>query len=126
MQILQQNTRHIIEAEKSSKRQATFNLRLNSLDSQEIISKLSDIFNKQTKAFKVHLAFSFVLRNNIDGTYRFYYASHNNHLLDSPVIVSNQEGFDRFIEQLAEIDFLENILSSSQIQNGSFILLQMC
>ena len=104
------NIHRIAEFSSITRRQATYNLRVDSLDVDEIAAKLSDIFLKQTKSFKIQVSFSFVLRNNVDGSYRFYYGSYNNTLLDKPAVVSNREGLERFIQQLRDMDIFESIL----------------
>ena len=106
---LQDSAGQISQSKKTTKRQAKYNLRINTLGIDEIESRIREIFSNQTRAFKIQLAFSFVLRNNVDGSYRFYYGSHNSSLLDRPSVVSNQEGFDKFIQQLRDIDILEYI-----------------
>ena len=107
---IEKNIHRIAESRSITRRQATYNLRVDSLDVDGIAAKLNDIFHKQTKSFKIQVSFSFVLRNNVDGSYRFYYGSYNNTLLDKPAVVSNREGLERFIQQLRDMDIFESIL----------------
>ena len=106
---IESNVRFIREQETGGRRQKRITVRINSLNGNEIESKLSDIFSNQTKAFKISLSFSFILRNVNDESLRFFYGSFNNTLLEKPFVVSDRAGFDRLIALLRDTDILESV-----------------
>ena len=55
-----------------------YNYRLSSLQPQELVNHLNDIFTDQTTVFKLNVSFGFILRNNEAGALQYYYASRNN------------------------------------------------
>ena len=63
VKLIESNRRFIQEQETGGKRQKKITVRINSLDNNILESKLYDIFAKQSKAFKISLSFSFILRN---------------------------------------------------------------
>ena len=97
-------------------------MRLNDLGINNIESKLYEIFEQQTRAFKMSLSFSFVLRNVTDGTYRFFYGSNNNNLFDKPSVISDRDTFDRFILKLKSADILESIRAQRPNSKWAFHL----
>ena len=119
---LKGNINHLVASEKVSKRQAIYNIRINSVNLSELITKLEDIFLKQTKAFKINVSFSFILRNSIDGSYRFYYGSSNNSLLTQPQVIADREGFDQFVQILRDQDILESMREQRPNSKLSFYL----
>ena len=52
-----------------------YNFRLSSLQPQELITHLNNIFTDQSTVFKLNVSFGFILRNNETGALQYYYAS---------------------------------------------------
>ena len=52
-----------------------YNFRLSSLQPQELITHLNNIFTDQSLVFKLNVSFGFILRNNETGALQYYYAS---------------------------------------------------
>ena len=55
-----------------------YNFHLSSLQPQELITHLNNIFTDQSTVFKLNVSFGFILRNNETGALQYYYASRNN------------------------------------------------
>ena len=107
--VLRENVNYLIPNEKLSKRQAIYNCRVDSLNYASLSEQLEEMFAKQKKAFKINISFSFVLKNNSDDSYRFYYGSSNNSLFSEPQVIADREGFDTFLGLLREQDILASI-----------------
>ena len=107
-ELLHQNRRVIEAGDRLHTRQDVYNIRLNdTFTIDNLIEQLRNIYNRQHRAFKVNLSFSFVLRNVETGELRFFYASTNTNLLSSPMLVHNEQTFRDFIEVLRTLDVLE-------------------
>lgn len=52
-----------------------YNYRLSSLQPQELINHLDQIFTDQSTVFKLNVSFGFILRNNETGELQYLYAS---------------------------------------------------
>ncbi|XP_019633286.1 PREDICTED: uncharacterized protein LOC109476724, partial [Branchiostoma belcheri] len=87
---------------------ARYNFRLNSINVDDMTDKVWAIFRDQKTAFKINLSYGFVLRNN-EGELRYYYPCENNHtFLEKPVIVDDEENLQKFLDQIADKDVLED------------------
>jgi hypothetical protein len=74
---------------------------------KDLRPQLQLMFEEQSFVFRVNVAFGFVLFNNTEEEYRYYYASQNNRLLDYPPLIRNQQDFDEFLNNIENIDVLE-------------------
>ena len=107
-EILDENTRHIYEPHKVDKRVQdkynfrTFNLTLNLLERQ-----LRYIFLNQRRVFKLNLSFGFTLRDSETGQFRYYYPSNNQRYLERPVLISDAQSLNQFINKLKNEDIIE-------------------
>ena len=85
-----------------------YNYRLSSLQPQEMIQHLDEIFTDQSTVFKLNVSFGFILRNNETGELQYHYASrNNNHLFDSPFQITTAADLQPVREALRDIDVLE-------------------
>ena len=66
-----------------------------------------ELFENQTKAFKINVSFGFILRNNETNERKFYYSSTNTKLFESPFLVKDRTMFNTFLDTLVEQDPLE-------------------
>ena len=77
---------------------------------QQFPEYLRQILADQSTAFKINLAFGFILRNNETGELHYYHASSNNHrVLDQPFQVNHHNDIDQLIQTLRDIDFIQCI-----------------
>ena len=85
-----------------------YNYRLSSLQPQELINPLDQIFADQSTVFKLNVSFGFILRNNETGDLQYHYASrNNNHLFESPFQIATAADLQQVREALRNIDILE-------------------
>ena len=67
--------------------------------------KLDEIFNRQTKRFKINYSHSFILYNRELERYRFYHSSNNvGRVLEQPVLINNIYDFRSFKEKITQHD----------------------
>ena len=70
------------DSEMENGRHNVYNFRLAELDSQIINAKLEKVFESLKCAAKINIALGFVLRNQENGQYRYFYAHENNTLFE--------------------------------------------
>ena len=85
---------------------------------------IKEVFRQQTAAFKMNVAFGFILRNTETGEVRFYYPSQNGFLFDEPVLIANQQDLDEFLEKLGGTDWREFV--SRQKPNSKWQVSLIC
>ena len=68
---------------------------------------IKDVFKQQKTAFKMNLAFGFILRNSETGEVRYYYPSQNGFLYEEPVLISNEEDLKNLLQKVADTDWQE-------------------
>ena len=85
-----------------------YNYRLSSLQPQELITHLNDIFTDQSTVFKLNVSFGFILRNNETGALQYYYASRNNEqVFEEPFQINTAADLQQVREALLNLDVLE-------------------
>ncbi|KAJ7387824.1 hypothetical protein OS493_001170 [Desmophyllum pertusum] len=78
-----------------------YNYRLSSLQPQEIIRHLDQIFTDQSTGFKLNVSFGFILRNNETGELQYHYASRNNEqVFEEPFQIATAPDLDQVREAL--------------------------
>ena len=85
-----------------------YNFRLSSLQPQELITHLNNIFTDQSTVFKLNVSFGFILRNNETGALQYYYASRNNEqVFEAPFQITTSADLQQVREALLNLDVLE-------------------
>ena len=85
-----------------------YNFRLSSLQPQELITHLNNIFTDQSTVFKLNVSFGFILRNNETGALQYYYASRNNEqVFEEPFQITTPADFQQVHEALLNLNVLE-------------------
>ena len=85
-----------------------YNFRLSSLQPQELITHLNNIFTDQSMVFKPNVSFGFILRNNETGALQYYYASRNNEqVFEEPFQINTAADPQQVREALLNLDVLE-------------------
>ena len=72
----------LVDSELERARHKVFNYAVETLNDTIVNEKLDHLFNNLKCAAKVNLAFGFVLKNIVNGGFRYFYAHENNTLLD--------------------------------------------
>ena len=75
----------------------------------DIGDMLQAIFRSQKNAFKINLAFGFILSNVEKGEKRYYYPSQNGLILDEPLVVADEADLQRVLQRMGETDWLEYV-----------------
>ena len=70
---------------------------------------LRSIFRAQRNAFKINLAFGFILSNVETGEKRYYYPSQNGLIFDHPLVVADEADLERVLQRVGETDWLEYV-----------------
>ena len=68
---------------------------------------IKDVFKRQKTAFKINIAFGFILRNSETGEVKYYYPSQNGFLYEEPILISNEEDVNRFLVKIQDTDWQE-------------------
>ncbi len=101
-----------------------YNYRLSSLQPQELINHLEQIFTDQKTEFKINVSFGFILRNNETGVLQYYYASRNNNLLfESPFQIATEADLQQVRQTLEDTDILEWV--RQQRPNSKWVVEQL-
>ena len=69
---------------------------------------LIQIYQKRETAFKINIAFGFVLHNPLSNEYRYYYASENNMLFNRAYTIDSMNAVDNFMRKIVAIDLPTN------------------
>ena len=100
---IRQHWREIRTRTKNGKHVDIYTFRLETpLD--QVIKK---IFKGQKTAFKINLAFGFILKNTETGEVKYYYPSQNGFLYEEPTLISNEEDLNRFLHKIQDTDWQE-------------------
>ena len=75
----------------------------------DIADMLRAIFRAQRNAFKINLAFGFILSNVETGEKRYYYPSQNSLIFDQPLVVADEADLERVLQRVGETDWLEYV-----------------
>ena len=85
-----------------------YNYRLTSLQPQEIMQHLDEIFTDQSTVFKLNVSFGFILRNNETDQLQYYYASRNNdQVFEEPFQIATAVDLQSVHQALQNLDVLE-------------------
>ncbi|KAJ7365748.1 hypothetical protein OS493_002464 [Desmophyllum pertusum] len=66
----------------------------------ELEEVLRHVFRQKRNAFKVNLAFGFILKNVETGEVRYFYPSQNGFVFDAPFLITNDADLDAFLEKI--------------------------
>ena len=108
---LYKNNRHIIKrGHRKGKLSQEYNYEINNdITYFNIDNHLNEIYNQQTKSFKINMSFGYVLRNIETAELRFYYPQQNDTVLSSPASISNRLDLKRTKEKIRGLDILQKI-----------------
>lgn len=106
LECIRENWKHIRTRKNDGKLKEVFIYRL---DEQPLNELLKGIFLRQTTAFKLNMAFGFILKNEETGEVRFFYPSQNGYMLDQPTVISDENDLNALLDKLAQTDWMECI-----------------
>ena len=84
---------------------------------------LRAIFRTQRNAFKINLAFGFILSNVETGEKRYYYPSQNGLIFGQPLVVADEADLERLLQRVGETDWLEYVRQQKPSSKGIIALL---
>ena len=64
---------------------------------------------RQKNAFKINLAFGFILSNIKTGEKRYYYPSQNGLIFDHPLVVADEADLQKVLQRVGQTDWLEYV-----------------
>lgn len=73
---------------------------------EDIGQALQGIYDRQSHAFKVNLAFGFIMRHVETGQYRFFRPFDNVNAFDAPILISRRSDIDKVLKKLREMDIM--------------------
>lgn len=94
------------EQRKKGRLHSYYNIFWNKFDSdRDWDRKLDEIFNRQTRRFKINYSLSFILYSREFDRYRFYHSSNNvGRVLSQPELINNFDDFRNFKQQIRQED----------------------
>ena len=107
-EVLQLCSYFLVNSEIQKGRHIVFNFVVNNLTAQVIEEKLDPVLDKIKCAPKLNLALGFILKNNVDGKFRYFYAHENNTLLEQSKLVSNKDDNAKLKNVLKKTDVIES------------------
>ena len=75
----------------------------------DIGDMLRAIFRRQKNAFKINLAFDFILSNVETDERRYYYPSQNGLIFNHPLVVANEADLQKVLQRVRETDWVEYV-----------------
>lgn len=78
-------------------------------EGSDVGAMIQRIFRQQKTAFKVNLAFGFILRNGDNGEVRYYYPSRNGFVFPEPFVVANPDDLQSVLLRVGEKDWQEYV-----------------
>ena len=104
-----QSCRHfLVHSEIQNRRHSVFNFAVNNLTAQVFEQKLDCVLDKLKCVAKLNLALGFILKNNDNWKFRYFYAHENNTLLEQSKLVSNKNDMAKLKETLKKTDVIES------------------
>ncbi|KAJ8040703.1 hypothetical protein HOLleu_15076 [Holothuria leucospilota] len=82
----------------------TYNFRLHTFTTEEMMVAAKQIFERQETAFKINVGCGFFLRSVETCQLQYYYASNNTFLFPEPMLVTGRPSFTTFLNALSSKD----------------------
>ena len=107
-QIYRENWRQIrTHSHINGQRQKLYNFMLESGSFEELENIFREVHLTQHHQYKTNYSFGFVLYNNLTGERRYYHASNNTRVLESPMLIQHSNGLNALLSILGDVDVLE-------------------
>ena len=102
------NRKYIFAEDEAGELKKMYNLTTNDLHRgyREIRSHLTELYNKQTSAYRINFSFVMILQNSSTGEYRYYIPYYNNRVLYFLITISNRNSINFLMNKLARIDVI--------------------
>ena len=109
MQVYNTNRKYIFAEDETGELKKIYNFTTNDLHGgyREIRGHLSQVYNKQTNAYRINFSFGMILQNSSTGEYRYYIPYYNNKVLYFPFTISNRNSINFLMHKLARIDVIQ-------------------
>jgi hypothetical protein len=89
----------------------------------DIGQALQGIYDRQRHAFKVNLAFGFIMRHVETGEYRFFRPFDNVNIFDAPILISRRSDIGKVLKKLKELDVLAKMAKNRPNTKWLLVLL---
>ena len=112
-EVYEANKRFILEGNTDDEVQATVNVPLNNdINIDTIISEITDIAQRETRAFKVQFSFGFILRHVDTGDFRYFIPDRNETVLNRPFFISTMADVEKLRRELEALDLMHHLLKN--------------
>ena len=103
------NRKYIFAEDETGELKKMYNFTTNDLHRgyREIREHLTEIYNKQTNAYRINFSFGMILQNTNTQEYRYYIPYYNNKVLYFPFTISNRNSINFLMHKLARIDVIQ-------------------
>ena len=103
------NRKYIFAEEEIGELKKMYNFATNDLHRgyREIRGHLTEIYNKQTNAYRINFSFGMILQKTSTQEYRYYIPYYNNKVLYFPFTMSNRNSINFLMHKLARIDVVQ-------------------
>ena len=109
-QVLEDSRLYIFDQHRHGTHQSVFNFPLHPTEwADEVVEAMSLVRQSTQEAIKINLSLGMVLQHRTTGEYRYFVPAGNVPLLDNPVRIDNQAGWDKFIGGLDSNAILEKV-----------------
>lgn len=93
---------------KTNRMQNRYNFQLETASNEEFEKCLETVMsNEGTHRFKLNLSLGFVLVNHLTGQLVYYYASTNNRMFESPIVINSAHDVSKIRSEIGKRDLLE-------------------
>ena len=107
--LLKEKANEIDDYDDISRHQSIYNRRIDSnYRYKDLRNELLDIYDEHDNAFKVNLAFGFILYNAVTNEFKYYYTSSNNLLFEHASTIDSIESLDDFMNKICALDLATN------------------
>lgn len=101
---------HLIDYEGENHLEYNYPVENDFLTYQDLQLYLTNIYDRMNgEAFKINLAFGFILKHIEKNEWSYYHPLITDPLLSSPEVVSNAQQLNQLIEKIRDMDLIENV-----------------
>ena len=102
---IKKNINCIMDSRKITKVGEIINKQItNSFTNKDLYNFLLDIYRDRKKCFKINMGIGYILYNNLEEQYKYYYVSNNHLLFDTAKLISKRKDIDKLIKRIISKD----------------------
>ena len=113
----------ILQQHKTTPAVSSYNFPVHKLNIETLVQQVTEIFQNETRAFKINLAFGFILRHIETNKLRYFKPYINQNVLEFPMIITKKEDINHFHEVLKTLDIINHILIQRENTKNKVVLI---